>query len=409
MNTQTILALLVLPVLLLSCSPAPAPEIQFPVYADPPIAGPATVRETATSLAASMDLRELAGQILIVSPGNSPAPSQRFLALQDSVPVGGVILMRYNIGEDAAAVQDMNAQLQQAALNTGAGIPLFISVDHEGGTVFRLHGVVDRLPDAAELGKSGLNGRQVQELYYHSGQQLRRLGFSMNYAPILEPLLPENRDFLRYRAYSTEPERVYELGGAMTTAMLQAGILPVAKHFPGSGDGDPHYTLPLFAAISDADAAPLSAAARHPALYGFRRAIHELQLPAIMSAHVRAPALDPVLPATISPRIQQQLLRDELGFSGLVITDDLYMRGMTLSYRPAEAGVLALKAGADMLLVMGPGYPAVHDAIRTAVADGTLTRSRLEESVIRILEHKLRLDLAGQAQGLRSGSSAQLN
>ena len=347
--------------------------------------GPRSAAASAASLTAAMSLAEKAAQVLIVSPGHTTQASEGFLRSLQDIPVGGVILLRANMGTSAADLQQFIGILQQASRAAGSGIPLFISLDHEGGTVFRLHGIASQLPDASLIGSGDMSRQAAYSLYKNAAAQLRLLGFSMNFAPILEPLLPENSDFLRYRSYSADPDTVFYYGGAAAAAMQATGILPVAKHFPGSGDGDPHFELPLFS--PDADSID------HPALRAFVRAVREQNLPALMSAHVMAPGLDSRLPATVSPSIQTRLLRHEIGFSGLLITDDLHMRGMTIQYEPADAAVAALAAGADMLLAMGGGIDRIHRSIITAVAAGELEESRLDEATARILEHKLRLDL----------------
>lgn len=386
-----------------ACRPSPGTDgDKLALHYDPAVtAGPRSAAAEAARIVDRLSTAELAAQVLLVSPGNQPELSEGFRRSIRNIPVGGVILMRYNIGPDRAAVHSFTSDLQAAARASGAGIPLFIAIDHEGGTVFRLHGIASPLPDAAELGDLPNAPAQAARLYRRAASELRQLGFTMNFAPILEPLLPENREFLRYRAYSEDPARTAELGGIMIQAMLSEGVLPVAKHFPGSGNGDPHYELPRLGAEIDSP--------QHPALQPFASAIRELDIPALMTAHVQAPALDDTAPATISRRIQQDLLRDQMGFSGIIVTDDLYMRGMSQTYTPEVAGPTALRAGADMLLAMGEGYPEVHSAIVQAVQTGQLPEPRLREAAARILEQKLRLGLVPPRPRLPAGPLASLH
>ncbi|MFW5801896.1 MAG: glycoside hydrolase family 3 N-terminal domain-containing protein [Spirochaeta sp.] len=367
-------------------------SIGFPVFHTNGDIGPVDANELAYLIAQQMSLRELAAQILIVSPGNTAEPPGRFLDNMKEIPVGGIILMGYNIGSDADAVRNFTARMQQAAVSSGAGIPLYISIDHEGGTVFRLDGIAANLPNAADAGSMESDPAEVRRQFTEAANNLRELGISMNFAPVLEPLLPENRSFLRYRSYSDNPDRVFQLGGAMIEEMRSAGILPVAKHFPGSGDGDPHYELPLFSQNVET--------IYHPAILPFTRAVHELDLPGIMSAHVRVPSLDKNLPATISPRIQQGFLRDKIGFSGLIISDDLNMRGLTRTHSPAESGVLAVKAGVDMLLTMGADYHRIHAALMDSVQTGVLDEERLLQAAAKGIEYKLRLNLYQRSREL---------
>ncbi|GAB6089495.1 glycoside hydrolase family 3 N-terminal domain-containing protein [Spirochaeta dissipatitropha] len=329
-----------------------------------------------------MSLPELAAQPLIVSPGFSRSASESFKTGLAAIPVGGVIFLGYNIPGNADELMSYTRELQEASAAAGA-FPLFISIDHEGGTVFRLRGIIDNLPNASETDL--YSHEELHTLYLESMEKIRSLGFNMNFAPILEPLTEENQEFLRYRSYSHDPQEVYKRAGAMITAMQQTRVSAVGKHFPGSGDGDPHYVLPV---ISEPMNDPLQTE-----LVAFSRAVRELELPAIMTAHVMVPDIDPELPATISATVIQDLLRKKIGFSGLIITDDLYMRGMTLRYAPEQTAVLALAAGADMLLAMGSRYDLIHQSIIEAVKSGELRRERLIEANARIIAEKIRLGL----------------
>lgn len=362
-------------------------ELRFPLHPGSIEYGPLSLSAHALQLAEHMSLSELAAQTLIVSPGFSRSVSQDFKAGLSSIPVGGVIFLGYNIPGSAEELISYTSELQEASVAAGA-FPLFISIDHEGGTVFRLRGIIENLPNASDTGR--YSHEELQQLYLESSRKIRSLGFNMNFAPILEPLTEENQEFLRYRSYSRDPHEVFYRAGTMIRAMQKAGVSPVGKHFPGSGNGDPHYVLPIISeSINDPGQTELLA---------FSRAVRELELPAIMTAHVMVPNLDPYLPATISPAVIQDLLRSKIGFSGLIITDDLYMRGMTLQYKPEQTAVLALAAGADMLLAMGSSYDLIHESIIEAVHSGALRRERLVEANARIIAEKIRLGLLYSSQ-----------
>ncbi|TVR56333.1 MAG: hypothetical protein EA426_13855 [Spirochaetaceae bacterium] len=342
------------------------------------------LRARAVELVDRMTLDEKAAQVLITTIGGGREVTDEFRARLSEIPVGGVILLGYNIGPDAEAVMALTRDLQRHAREVGAGLPLFIAVDHEGGTVFRFGEIMTRLPSASVIGPYIAHDEArplVEELFVNTSHQLAALGFSMNFAPILEPLAGENEAFLRFRAYSADPDVAAAAAGLFVDAMRDAGVVAVGKHFPGSGDGDPHDVLPVFGLeSSSADADGVRA---------FSLAVRTGAVPAIMTAHVMAPTIDPDQPATLSHTVQSEFLRGEVGFDGLIVTDDLNMRGLRVSLPADAAAPAALRAGADMLLYMADDLPAVHEAIVRAVADGELPEARLDDAVIRIVETKL--------------------
>ena len=362
-------------------------------HADPePDAEPAEtvppLRARAVELVGRMTLEQKAAQVLITTIGGGREITDEFRARLSEIPVGGVILLAYNIGPDAETVMALTRELQRHAHSVGAGLPLFIAVDHEGGTVFRFGEIATRLPAASVIGPYAVHDEArplVEELFVNTASQLAAFGITMNFAPILEPLTSENDAFLRFRSYSADPEVAAAAAGLFADAMREAGVVAVGKHFPGSGDGDPHEVLPVFrldASSADADG-----------VRAFTVAARAGSLPAIMTAHVMAPAVDPGHPATLSHTIQSEFLRGEIGFRGLIVTDDLNMRGLTLSYSPGSAAVRALNAGADLLLYMAGDVSGVHRAIVRAVTDGVLAEHRLDDAVIRIVETKLEFQL----------------
>ncbi len=365
-----------------SCTPAPATTSNS--Y------GPATAEEYARRIAERLSLEELAAQTLIISAGYGTQLSEDWKAQLGRLKPGGVILLSYNIRQssqtqEAERSAEKLRQLCTALQKTSTGIPLFIAIDHEGGSVNRLRNIAPPLPDAAISGAAsdsvGLS--DAQKYFDQAAQSLHQLGINMNFAPVLEPLLDENREFLSRRSYSQNPEVVYQFGISMIDAMLDAGVLPVAKHFPGSGNGDPHIGLPVFGFDPGRE--------NETAVQAFRTAIQNHNLPALMSSHVLVPAIDPENPATVSSKIIGQLLREQMGFTGLLVTDDVYMQGLQDFCSPQEAAVLALSAGADMILAMGAHPESIRDSIVTAVQNGTLSRTRLEEAAIHIISWKLRI------------------
>ena len=304
-------------------------------------------------------------------------------ALIDDLHVGGVVLMGRNIqppGQMKATIDD----LQNRAKANGLP-PLFVAVDQEGGRVQRLgppHYV--KRAAAREIGQSSLELARAaaQEI----GAELRELGFNWDFAPVLDVDSNPQNPVIGDRSYGIDPEKVAALGvAAMRGFQEDAGVLACGKHFPGHGDTDTdsHFALPRITH----DLAHLEAVELVP----FQAAI-AAGIAAVMTSHILFPALDPTLPATLSPAILTGLLRQKLGFGGLIITDDLEMKGVADGWGAAEAAVLAVEAGADILLCCHKWetQKAIQAALLAAVVNGRIAEGRLDKSLARIAAAKAR-------------------
>jgi len=277
------------------------------------------------------------GQFLMVGlPG--PRLDQVAAGLVRDLKVGGIILFARNI-EAPEQVWELTRALQQEALEA-AGRPLLIAVDQEGGPVQRFKSPFTLIPAARALGARAQEA-EVEALARQVARELALVGVNLNLAPVLDvargPDCP-----LWERSYSADPERAAALGAAAIRGYLAGGVLPVAKHFPGLGDTtvDSHQALSL---AQSADPA------RSADLLPFRRAA-AAGVPAVMTAHLQVPQWDSQ-PATLSPVALGTWLRGNLGFEGVVITDDLEMGAIAASLSAPQAGLAALEAGADLLLI----------------------------------------------------------
>ena len=338
---------------------------------------------TAKEIISDLSLEEKCAQCLMISLGGSREVPAWLRDSYRSVPVGGLLFLGGNIPDTSDGVIQVTAELQDLASRSRAGIPLFLAVDHEGGSVFRLGGRMTRLPPAETVARG--SGEEALRLYRSSSAQLAALGFNLNFAPVLEPRAADNQAFLGSRAYSADPARTALFAGLFAEAMKVAGVVAVGKHFPGSGDGDPHKGLPRLA-----ESGPEGTENR---LRPFREAIAKGLLPGIMVSHVLVERLDPDIPATLSPRVPGDLLRGELGFRGFVVSDDLNMKALSARYPAERSAVLALKAGIDLLMYLPGDYPAVHAALVRAVRSGELEATRLDDAAARIVEAKLEAGL----------------
>jgi beta-N-acetylhexosaminidase len=285
-----------------------------------------------------------------------------------------------NIG-DPAQVANLSNGLQTAALAQPAHIPLQISVDQEGGAlVARFLAPATQMPGNMALGA----GRSAQDAFDSAkviGEELKSVGVTQDYAPVSDVNINPNNPVIGIRSVGGDPDLVSDLASAQVKGYHAGGISSVAKHFPGHGDTgvDSHFGLPQVthtrAQFEAIDLPPF-------------KADIAAGVDTIMTAHVVFPAVDPSgAPATMSHKILTGVLRDELGFKGLIVTDALDMAGATSTYPPNVAPVQAILAGADQLLIP-PQMDTAYGAVLDAVKNGTISRQRLDASVYRVLMHK---------------------
>ncbi len=284
------------------------------------------------------------GQRLMVTfPGHElTGPIADFLL---ECRAGGVILFGRNIS-NLAQVRRLNDDLQQLARENNLP-PLMIGIDEEGGRVSRMPGDGKAVITPSQMAQAVAGREAVTTCAGVTARQLRRLGFNLNFAPVLDINNNPANPVIGSRAFGMTPELVGEMGVAAIEAYLAEGIAPCAKHFPGHGDTivDSHLGLPEL----DFSLAQL----RERELKPFVRAI-AAGVPALMTAHILFPAIEPKhLPATLSRLFLTALLRDELGFEGVLFTDALIMRAIADTYGYGAAAILALQAGADVVMPLG--------------------------------------------------------
>ncbi len=275
------------------------------------------------------------------------------------------------------------------------GLPPFIGIDQEGGLVVRIKQGAFVLPSAMALGAS--RSRALSYLAGEAlGRDLRALGISMNLAPVLDVNSNPQNPVIGTRSIGERPELVAELGSWFVRGQQEAGIVTVAKHFPGHGDTqtDSHFDMPQL----PHDLARLMRLELVPF-----RAAFAAGLDAVMTAHIALPKISesPNVPATLSHRLLTDILRKELGFTGLVLTDGLEMRGIVEGEGIGEAAVRAVLAGADMVMVLWSkrDRDEVFNALKQAYATHVISEDRVRDSLRRIVASKLAHGLSGpQAQ-----------
>lgn len=365
------------------------------------IPSPDPLETRSRSIVSAMDDATLAGQVLMIGVDGLQVPSPTSVALLREVRPGAVVLFGFNLSEDPRVVSGLCDGIRAEA-SSGApapALPPLIAVDHEGGPVYRFKGGLTRLPSARRLGQAGQAAALAAGTA--AGTELRAVGITMNLAPVVEALTTTNKAFLSDRAWSDDPKAAAALAGTFIEACQAGGAAAVAKHFPGNAD-DPHKSRPVLE-VSRTDLervylAPFAAAA-------------DRGTAAVMLSHALVPALDPERPVTVSPAAVAEL-KVGLGFGGIVLSDDLVMAAIVRqeAVRPGTAGsahvggvaVAAMLAGVDMLMVSGGGaIREAWDALREALADGSLGRARLEDAAFRIVYQKLRFGLVDETEAER--------
>ncbi len=336
----------------------------------------------------ALTLRERVGQMIMplimgdFSPAGSGSMSRARSYVEDEA-VGGLIV---SVGTPVDVAVKLN-QLQRRAR-----VPLLVGADLETGAGFRLHGAYHLFSGVVLGGATdfpplmALGAADEPYLAYDMGRvtalEARAVGIHLPFAPVLDVNNDPRNPIINVRSFGEDPERVALLGAAFVRGMQDNGVIAVGKHFPGHGDTgvDSHTRLPSL----QVDRGRLERVELRP----FREAV-DAGMRGIMTAHIDVPALSLQrgVPATLSPEVMRGLLREEMGFDGLLITDAMDMGAVTRTFGRGEAAVRAIEAGADVLL-MPPDVSGAIDAITTAVAAGRITRERIDRSVLHILRLK---------------------
>ncbi len=377
-----LLLLLALPAQAVTASPLPAPAMPWDV------AG-----VDVAAVIDGMTTEQRVGQLLLLGFGGTSIDGTIDSFLDEMQP-GGVALFSRNVSEPAATMQLIRDVRRHDPRVTGSNtrLPMFVAVDQEGGNVVRLKTQAVILPSAMALGAADdpLLARRVGQAL---GRDLVAWGFNMNLAPVLDVSSNPKNPVIGIRSFGGDPVRVGDIGAGYIAGLGDVGVVAVAKHFPGHGDTDTdsHYAMPVL----QHDRARLDAVELRP----FTRAFGA-GLPAIMTAHIALPKIaeGSDVPATVSGKLLTGVLRNELGYDGLVITDGLEMQGIIDRYGAGEAAVRAVVAGADMVMVLW--FPEkkreVRQALLDAVVSGRLSDARLRQAVRRVLEQKARAGLFAQ-------------
>lgn len=325
------------------------------------------------------DLKKQVGQLFLVGFEGLQVPSDFEHAIRE-YHLGGTIYFKRNV-ESPVQLAMLSNQLQFECRSKDLS-PLLIAIDHEGGKVDRLSPPFTHFPGMDLVGEIG-----SPKLAFHvglaMGKELEAIGVNVDFAPVADVLTNPQNPIMAGRAFSSDPEMCAKMGSGVCRGLQKSGVAAVAKHFPGHGDTseDSHLTLPsVERTLAESEAIEF---------VPFRRLIRS-RVEGVMTAHILNRKLDPDFPATLSPKIINDILRAQLRFQKVVFSDDMEMKAISDNYGVEDSAVLAIKAGCDILIYRGDsGFPvAAYEAIIKAVEDRKLSKERIEISVQRILNLK---------------------
>lgn len=342
-----------------------------------------------------LTLRQKIGQLVLYSMDGSEITPETRRLMQDYC-IGNIIHFGNNV-TDFAGSKALNAQLRSLILENCAGVEPFLSIDHEGGRVFRFSRDFTWFP--SHLSLAAADDEALTEAVGRAmGVELRAAGFNLNFAPVVDVNSNIGNVVIGVRAFGDDPETVARHGAAMARGMQSAGVMACLKHFPGHGDTtqDSHYFLPTVDKTLDE--------MRKTELLPYARIFPQGAADSIMTTHILFPAIEKErVPATMSPVILQGILRRELAFDGVVVSDGMHMLAIKDHYGVPNGCVKAIKAGVDLLCI-GTGGSGVQesqkeclDALYEAALSGEIPMERIDEAVGRILRAKAKFSLAEPA------------
>ncbi|WP_042478930.1 beta-N-acetylhexosaminidase [Bacillus ndiopicus] len=341
------------------------------------------LKDEVAEMISQMTLDEKIGQMMFAGVTGTMLQQETSSLIHD-FKVGGMILYANNLETPQQSITLINDLM---AANVDNRHPLFIGTDQEGGTVARLPGPLKNFPTNKIIGN--INQPQFSfEVGKLLGEQLRAFGFNLDFAPVMDVNSNPNNPVIGDRSFSNNPNIVSELGIQTMKGLESKQVIPVIKHFPGHGDTsvDSHLELPkVTKSLEDLNKMEL---------IPFKAAI-ENGADVVMVAHILLPKIDQKYPASMSKEIITGILRDQIGFNGVVMTDDMTMGAITNHFDIGQAAVDAVKAGNDIILIAhsASNVTSAIEAVKAAINNGEIAEDRINESVRRIIQLKQKYQL----------------
>lgn len=337
---------------------------------------------TISEVIENMSVEEKIGQMIFSSISGTELGAEEEKLIHQ-YKVGGIIVNKKNITSPSQMVAYMNSLKEENKNN----VPLFFGIDQEGGRIAKLPGDLRAIPSHFEIGKQN-DPSFAFEIGTVLGKLVSSFGFNVNFAPVLDINSNPENPVIGDRSFGINPDVVSKLGIQMMKGIQGENIIPAIKHFPGHGDTsvDSHDELPVVQKTMPE--------LEQMELIPFKQAIAE-GADMVMIAHILLPSIDLEFPSSMSEAIITDLLREKIGFDGVVITDDMTMEAITNSFDIGKASVMSVKAGADIVMVAHEFENVVKaiTALTTAVENGEITEERIDQSVERILKLKNKYSL----------------
>lgn len=348
-----------------------------------------TLKEEAiNALVDDMTTEEKVAQLFITTPDDLLGSAPIFQAGEEThdalekTPIGGLIYLAQNL-QSTEQVQTMLSNTQQYSLEI-TGIPMFLCLDEEGGTVTRISGRSQfNVPDIGDMADIGATGdtAAARSIGVQIGQYMSNLGFNLDLAPVADVLTNPENTVVKARSFGSNPITVSAMALALSEGLNHSGVYSTFKHFPGHGAtaADTHagyaYTKKTLEELKQSELIPFYDCIEADAQF-------------IMVSHISLPnVVGNDTPASLSPMIIQDLLRKQMGYEGIVITDAIDMGAIAQKYSVADAAINSILAGSDIIL-MGSGFHDAYNAVLKAVQDGIISKDRLDTSIHRILDVK---------------------
>ena len=369
--------------------PEEVKEIKTEEVKEPEKSAEELLEEQIDKMIADMSLEERVLQLFVITP-EALTRVDTVVAAGEATkeaiierPVGGLIYFQKNL-QNPEQVKEMLSNTYQYYREAGAPVP-FLSVDEEGGSVARIGGQsafgVERLPDMRVIGENG-NAEEAKRVGDVIGSYLSELGFNLDFAPDADVLTNPQNEVVKKRSFGSDAELVSRMSMAVVKGLEEHGIYATLKHYPGHGAtlSDSHkgyaYTDKTLEELMEEELIP------------FKEGISE-DIHFIMVAHISAPEITKdTVPCSLSPYMVTDVLREQLGYQGIVITDAMNMGAISQEYNSKEASVMALKAGVDLVL-MPTDFEEAYQGVLSAIEEGELTEERIDESVRRVLRVKI--------------------
>lgn len=327
-----------------------------------------------------MSLDEKIAQLFLLNLEGNTFFSEK-TEYNDGISPGGYLLFSYNVADSVDKIKTFTKSINDFYVQNNQ-IPPFLAIDHEGGYVNRLRKIYGKFPSQEEIAQN-FSTEQAFDKYFEQGKILKDLGIHINLAPIVEEKTNENKNFLDNRSFGNM-ENVISYGNSCVSAYIKSGIIPVLKHFPGNTNDDPHLGLPKL---------QVSSQEFEKMILPFKKIINSTSFGyncAVLLSHAMLPQVFGEIPACFSKEMVTNVLKTKLNFSGLIISDDIYMGALAKNgYSPQKAAELSILSGVDLIMLSPKKFVNLLPYLKKIYFSNEEFSKRIEESCAKVLNAKL--------------------